>query len=206
LLCAWLAFAFSHGVAAQDGEPVSASPPDQAVASIERFHAVLLDTMRDAKRLGVEGRYRKLEPAIRATFDLPAMARIAVGPSWTGLSAATQNAISDAFARMSIATYANRFDGYSGERFVVQPDAERRGRDVIVQSKLITSGREPIALNYLMRSAGSEWKIIDVYLNGTVSELATRRTEFVSVLKTKGGDALAADLRARADRLLSEAG
>ena len=31
-------------------------------------------------------------------------------------------------------------------------------------------------LEYLMRNAGGDWRIVDVYLSGTISELATRRS------------------------------
>ena len=51
----------------------------------DEYPDALVETMKDASRLGVEGRYRKLEPAMRAAFDLPAMTRIAIGPAWTTL-------------------------------------------------------------------------------------------------------------------------
>jgi phospholipid transport system substrate-binding protein len=194
--------AFLVCLAAAQDTPAPVIPVDRAPATVERFYAVLLDTMRDAKRLGVEGRYRKLEPAVRAAFDLPAMARISVGPTWTTLPPAIQTALVEAFARMSIATYASRFDAFSGERFVVEPGVERRGKDALVHTKLIATDRGPIALNYLLH-ATPEWKIVDVYLNGSISELASRRTEFTAVLKRAGPDALVSDLRTRTERMLS---
>jgi phospholipid transport system substrate-binding protein len=97
---------------AQSGDPA---------ARVKSFYATLLDTMKDAKRLGVEGRYKKLAPAVHAAFDLPAMTRIAVGPSWTTLTPEQQGALTAAFTRMTVATYASRFDGYDGERFEVEP-------------------------------------------------------------------------------------
>jgi phospholipid transport system substrate-binding protein len=45
--------------------------------------------------------------------------------------------------------------------------------------------------------------VIDVYFNGTVSDLATRRDEFASILAGGGGaDALVKALRERTDALL----
>jgi len=103
---------------------------------------------------------------------------------------------------MSIATYASRFDGYSGERFEVDPAVEHRGNDVVVRTRLLAPPRDPIALNYLMRASGGDWKIVDVYLSGTISELATRRSEFSALLKSGGPDAVVESLRASADRLM----
>ena len=181
--------------------PVSFAQTGDPIARVKSFYSTLLDTMKEAKRLGIEGRYKKLAPVIIATFDLPAMTRIAVGPTWTSLTAEQQAALTSAFSRLSIATYASRFDGYDGERFEVEPKTVERGADRIVNTRLIQNSGEPVVLNYLMRSSGADWKIVDVYLNGTISELATRRSEFGSILKSGGADTLIKTLRARADKL-----
>ena len=174
-----------------------------ATARVKTFYATLLETMKDAKRLGVEGRYKKLAPVISASFDLPAMTRIAVGPAWTSFTPEQQAAITAAFARMSVATYASRFDGYDGERFEVDPKVGERGADRVVNTRIVSGASEPVTLNYLMRSSGSDWKIVDVYLSGTISELAARRSEFAAIIKSGGPDALASTLKQRGDKLLA---
>jgi hypothetical protein len=56
-----------------------------------------------------------------------------------------------------------------------------------------------VQINYLVRGG----RVIDVYLNGTVSDLATRRDEFASILAGGGGaDALVKTLRERTATLL----
>ncbi len=182
--------------------PTPAAEGDPAATRIRNFYDVLLDTMKVAQRTPVRARYEKLEPAVRATFDLPAMTRIAVGPTWTSIPGEEQKALLEQFARLTIATYANRFDGYSGERFEVEPGTEARGENRIVHSALLKSHGGSIALNYLVHPVGGEWKAIDVYLNGTISELATRRSEFGALLRAGGPQALIDSLRQRADKLL----
>lgn len=181
---------------------IAAAEIDPAVARIRGFYDVLLDSMKSAQRLPVRARYEKLEPAVRATFDLSAMTRIAVGSAWTSIRSEEQQALLDQFARLTIATYANRFDGYSGERFEVDPATETRGENRIVHSTLVRPKGESIPLNYLVHSTGEGWKAIDVYLSGTISELATRRSEFSALLRTGGPSALIDSLRQRADKLL----
>lgn len=181
---------------------VRAAETDPAAARIRAFYDVLLDTMKQAQKMPVTVRYEKLEPAVRATFDLPAMTRIAVGPAWTTIDPDGQQALLAAFARLTIATYANRFDGYSGERFDVDPVVETRGANRVVHSTLVRTKGEPIVLNYLAHSTPDGWKATDVYLSGTISELATRRSEFGTLLKNGGPKALADSLRQRADKLL----
>jgi len=178
---------------------------EPAINSIRTFYESLLAVMKQADKLGVRGRFEKLAPVIRATFDLPAMTRIAVGPDWSAIQSNQQAELIENFTRMTTATYASRFDGYSGERFEVEPTVEERSSGRIVRSKLIPSNGAPIALNYLLRNSGNTWKAVDVYLSGTISELATRRSEFGSILKSGGPSALIESLRQQTDKLLRTA-
>ncbi len=182
--------------------PAMAADSDPAVARIRAYCDALLETMKSAQRTPVRARYEKLDPVIRGAFDLPAMTRIAVGPAWTSIGKADQDALMEQFARFTIATYANRFDGYSGERFEVDPAVEPRGDNRIVHSTLVKGKGGTVSLNYLMRGSGDAWKVTDVYLSGTISELATRRSEFGAILKSGGPTALIDSLRQRADKLL----
>jgi phospholipid transport system substrate-binding protein len=178
---------------------------DPAVAAIRAFYDVLLANMKQADQLGVQGRYDRLAPVIRATFDLDAMTRIAVGPEWTAIPPEQQKALLDSFARMTIATYANRFNGYSGESFDVDPEVIPRNNGRIVRSRLLRPKEDPVTLNYLMRGSGDTWKIVDIYLSGTISELATQRSEFGAILKAGGPAALIQSLRQQIDKLMKAA-
>jgi phospholipid transport system substrate-binding protein len=178
---------------------------DPAVAPIRAFYDALLSAMKQADQLGVRGRYDKLAPVIRSTFDLPAMTRIAVGPEWTAIPPEQQSALQDSFARMTIATYANRFDGYSGQSFEVDPEILSRNTGRVVRTRLLRPKEEPVTLNYLMRGSGDNWKIVDIYLSGTISELATQRSEFGAILKSGGPAALIESLRQQIDKLMKKA-
>ena len=112
----------------------------------------------------------------------------------------------DNFSSLTIATYAARFDGYSGERFKVEPTAEARNTGRIVHTKLVQSTGEPITLNYLLRGSGENWKVVDIYLSGTISELATRRSEFGAILKSGGPNALIESLRQQTETLQNPSG
>ena len=71
-----------------------------------------------------------------------------------------------------------------------------------MRTKLLQSNGEPITLNYLMRDSGGSWKVVDVYLTGTISELATRRSEFAALLKSGGPNTLIESLRQKTDKLM----
>jgi phospholipid transport system substrate-binding protein len=184
--------------------PRTASAADPAAALIERFYGALLAVMKEAKRLSFDQRYSRLAPPITQTFDLGLMARLAVGPTWAQLGADQQQRLAAAFSRYTISVYANRFDDYGGERFTVSPAATPNPNGVIVNSQLVKTNGESVSINYLMRQDGAgPWKVIDVYLSGTISELATRRSEFASVLQRNGAEGLVQMLEQRTAALRS---
>jgi phospholipid transport system substrate-binding protein len=129
------------------------------------------------------------------------MTSLVVGPSWASIPASDQQALVAAFERMTIANYAKNFDDYSDEKFTVDPAAQVHGTDKVVMSKLVTGG-QTIPFNYRMRQSGGTWKVVDVYLNGFVSELATRRSDFGSTLSSGGAPALIKKINALADGLM----
>ena len=178
----------------------AAGSPDATVAS---FYDTLLATMKDGTKLGFKGRSERLEPAIKTAFDLPLMTRLMVGPPWTSVSPEQRDQLVAAFSDFSIATYASRFDDYSGERFEVDPKTSQTNNGMIVRTKLVKSDGEPVQIDYLMRENGNGWQIIDVYLSGTISELATRRSEFSSVMRRGGAEALVDALQKKTAQLRS---
>ena len=198
-------FAIAAGIAARVPAFAADAPASDVTAPIHAFYDALLDVMKRAKALGIKGRYDTLAPVIESSFDLPAMTRIAIGPRWTSIPKEQQGALVDAFSRMTIATYASRFDGYSGERFEIDPAVESRGAGSVVHTRIVQSKGEPVTLNYLMRKSGGKWKAVDVYLTGTISELATRRSEFNGILDAGGPQALIGSLRQQTDRMMKPA-
>lgn len=175
------------------------------VDTIKAFYDTLLSVMQQAKTLGLKGRYEKLDPAIHRAFNLPLMTRLSVGPDWQKLSPEEQKSLIGAFSDLSVSTYAARFDGYSGEHFEVDPKPTPSSGGVIVTTKLVRPSDEPVQLNYLMREGDEGWQILDVFLKGTISELATRRSEFSSVLRRDGAQALVQLIQNRAADLKKSA-
>ena len=184
---------------------VPARAADPAADRIQVFYNALLDTMKKGPQLGMQGRFQALEPAVDASFDIPAMIQFIVGPSWSGMKDSDKTGLISAFRRMTVANYAANFAQYDGEQFNVDPNVQQRGPDKIVQTTLVPRGDRPVPLIYRMRESSGGWKIIDVFLNGYVSELATRRSDFASTLASGGAPALIAKMNQISDGLLSGA-
>ena len=166
-----------------------------ATQVVERLHAALLDVMRNADQLRYQGRASQLDPVLRDVFAYPAMAQIVSGRQWESFSEDQRQQMIDTFARLSVATYANRFDGYGGETFLTAGEQEVRG-SMLVRTELIVPAGDNVALNYVVRQIGGQWRIIDVMLAGNLSELSRQRAEYTSVLGRGGFSALIAEMEA----------
>jgi phospholipid transport system substrate-binding protein len=189
------------------GFALAASPAPAVAAgsdTVRNLYDQLLATMRNGPALGASGRYARLAPVVRQAFDIPFMTRLAVGPEWATLNEAQRQQVTQAFERYVAAIYAERFDNYSGERLQVTGERSSPG-GTIITSQIVKSNGEPVNVNYLMRNNGGVWQIADVYLDGTISELATRRSEFASILRTGGINGLIQALNTKANALSARA-
>jgi len=87
----------------------SAFPGGNGADTVRAFYSTLLDTMRNGRQLGAQGRYAKLAPAIAQSFDIPLMTRLAVGPDWNTLNAAQQAQVIQAFEHYVARTHPLRW-------------------------------------------------------------------------------------------------
>lgn len=175
----------------------AASSPEDTIRS---FYETLQSTMKDGAKLGVRGRYEQLRPAIQQNFDLTYMTHLAVGAAWNKLTEEQRKQASDAFARYITATYADNFASYSGEKFVVTGQ-QKTSYGTVVESQIVRSSGEPVIMNYLMRQNDGDWRIADIYLTGTISQLATLRSQFSSVVAREGFAGLITLLNSKAQAL-----
>lgn len=176
--------------------PAAASTSDGASPEtlVDRFDATLLQVMHEAKQqVGYGARFDRLAAVMNETFDFEGMSRLAVGPTWNGLTTVQRRSIVAAFRNYSIATYVAEFDDYSGEQLV------RDGRltlpqGLMVMATLVPKDDQPVKFGYLFHKRDGNWRVIDIYLNGTISQLAVRRSEFAAVLAQSGADGLVDEL------------
>ena len=178
--------------------PASSGSPQEV---IEGFHAELLGVMKSADELGYGGRFEKLTPIVNDVFDTRFMAKKSIGRHWKTISEPEQERLLTTFGRYTVANYAGRFNGFAGEEFKTLGEEPSLQSTTLVHTELIIPEEDAVQLDYRLRLADGGWKIIDIYLDGTVSELALRRSQYSALIRREGLEALITALDAKMVKL-----
>ena len=134
------------------------------------------------------------------------MSQFAAGSGWRKMTDQQKSSYLSAFTDITIATYANRFDGFSGESFATLGTEEALNDSLLVRTELRCPRKDPVRLTYVILGSEDGPKIVDIYLDGSISELARQRSEYQSVLRSSGADALISGLQDQAERMLKTNG
>ena len=184
--------------------PAFAAEPDAvkptAVETIHLLHSAFLDVMKRASELGFDGRLNELTGTVEDSFDLEFMALKTIGEGRKGLGESERARWIASFKGFLLSNYARRFDGWSGQSFENVSEDPAPRNTVVVRTRLLRPNKEDVKLDYRLRPTASGWRIIDIYSNGNVSELALRRSEFSKLFKQVGLDQLIASVDEKAAR------
>ena len=165
------------------------TPSESSSAVVERLHRALIQMMRKSGELGYTGRRDLIAPVIEATFDLTFMARKSAGRHWKNLTDEEREQLLSAFRRFSVATYAARFNSYTGERFEMFGEEPAAHETTLVRTELVTDTRR-VKLDYRLHESEGHWLIFDVVVDASVSELALQRSQYSSLIQRRGFDGL----------------
>ena len=122
----------------------SAQSGGDAAAVVTRLHDILLSVMKEADALGARGRNQRLAPEIEQTFHLRLMTRVTSGADWNKADTTQRDGLAAAFTRLSVATYASRFDGYSGQSFETIGDRPGPRATHLVDTHILSPGQSPV--------------------------------------------------------------
>jgi phospholipid transport system substrate-binding protein len=160
---------------------------------VERLNGALIDAMKNAGRLGYQGRYKKLEPVVKEVFQFEAVAQIALGSHWKKLDQAQKIKFIGVLTDLSIATYAAQFNSYGGEKFEFESAEETKADRITLRYVMTVPNDKPIKFEYLANQFDGKWEIINIIVDG-ISDLALKKAQYTSVIDREGFDKLVAKL------------
>jgi len=176
------------------------STPEAAV--VLKLQDGLVDILTNPEPMDAIARSAALTKLVENTFDINAMGAVAVGRAtyrnWTDEQRAM---FLTAFARFMVATHASRFEDAQNPDFEVEGSEDARSGRKVVHARYLSNGKPPVSIDYLVQTTAEGWRVLDVYLDETVSLLALHRAEFTSVLRAKGFDGFISAMNAKSDEL-----
>jgi phospholipid transport system substrate-binding protein len=175
--------------ATADGDPA---------APVHKLCDTLIEVMKQGKELGVLGRENKLRPVINSAYDMTALSKATLGLAANKLSPEELAKLSDAYAHFSAATYADQFSKWDGERFEVGAPHPGANGATVVPSVIVGGDGSRTSIDYVVHENNGVWSIIDVLFNGSISQVAVRRSEFLPIFRQSGLDALVSQIEAKA--------
>lgn len=195
LVLAWVFITF-----AMAPSTVRADMPETVV---DAFHNDLLAVMKDSDNLGISGRYTKFLTYLDRYFHMPLMVSFVSGTHWAKADPQARQNLNEAARRIGAGELAVLFSGYGGETFKTVGTRPIKDGSVLVETELERRSDSNVKLTYRLRKFGESWRIIDVLLDGTISQLLKRRDEYRRTLEDNGISGLTNLLNAKADEILA---
>lgn len=146
---------------------------------------------------------RKFAELLSEGFDMPTIAKMALGGYWRSMPAEQRTEYTNLFQKFVVAIYADRLGQSSNQKFEILANHAETERDSVVSSRIIPGGKQPsINVDWRIRKmTDGSFKIIDVSVEG-ISMVRTQRDDFASTIERGGGvDALIASLKQRTQGL-----
>lgn len=161
----------------------------EARKTVDRLNATLIEVMKDAKKLGYQGRFRKLDPVVRDSFEFEAVSVLALGSHWKNLDKQQKTAFIDKMTELSVATYAAQFNSYGGESFKYDSEQDLKNGRVLLRYFLNVPHEKPIKFEYQVHEFNGRWQIINIIVDG-ISDVALRKAQYTSLIDREGFDSL----------------
>ena len=184
--------AIGLGAAAQADTTPEATP-------VQTLNNGLLAAMKAGSGgASISARDAQLAPVVAQSYDLQVVTKNSVGFLWSTLPAAQQQELVKLIGEFTTTSYASQFSSFSGESFSILPDEKKLGANYIIQSKLKPGGGgEPVDLDYVVQNTPQGWRITDVLLGGTISQVALHNSDFASLVSSGDASRLIKALKAK---------
>lgn len=180
------------------GAMAHAAGPTDAARFVDTLIASATQTLRDPA-LAPPVREERLRTLLLQNFDMPRVVRYVLGRYWTTASAEERQAFTNLLEEWVVRSYASRLAEYRDETVKVTSARAESDTDAVVSSQIIHLNGPPTKVDWRVRSDGSNYRIIDIDVEG-VSLALTERDEIAAVIQRNGGTVTALN-RNLADRI-----
>jgi len=153
----------------------------------------VLAVLRD-KSIPTEDRIHSLEQIVYGRFDLYVMSRLVLARNWKRFSEEQKKQYVEEFKRYLTNSYGSRIERYDQQEVNIIGTREEPRGDVVIQTKIVGGEFEGALVDYRLRKQDSEWRVIDVVIEG-ISMVSNYRDQFKSIVSSGGPELLLEKLR-----------
>lgn len=157
-----------------------------------------LDGIQQSGAGSFEARAKALGPVVDQVYDLETVLRSSIGAArYMQLSTDDKQKLLQAFREYTVARYLSSFKKGSGAKFTLRPEIRNSptGGNKIVTTYIGSADNMPgTEIDYILHPDGGAWKVVDVLLQGHISQAADQRSDFGSTLSSGGVNGLIAVL------------
>jgi len=189
----WILSALAAALVLSTSAAQAGSPKD-AQAFVDKVASDVLAIIKtdDSK----EAKLQKMEGIFSNAVDIPYVGKFVLARHWRAATPEQQKAYLDAYQPFVIKNYAGKLTKYSGQNYKLKNPREANG-EYVVTMEIVDPGNPSVFVDYTLRDADASYKIIDIAVEG-VSLRATQRSEFNSIVNSKGLDYLIGALQKQA--------
>lgn len=184
---------------AMAGQPlVAAETPSEPVEIVSALGQDLGKLASTSKTMTGAERLDAVSDLLHRYFDLPKIAANTIGARrFRGLSEKQRSDFVDAYTRFTVASYIRRLPQFDASGFSVGSISDGPSGLSAVRAIYNAADAKKSVLDFVLTDTPNGYRIVDLRVDGDISELAVRRAEVSKVMDDKGFDGLIALLRKR---------
>ena len=174
-------------VTVQPKKKIELNDRKEPIENIEELHNGL-KTISSKSSLG------KIIKLIENTYRVEKMLSLIVGKEWSNVNNQQKIELKNVFTEYIAKNYIRRFGKIKNFNFSITTK-KNVGKNYRMVKTFLTLENEKISINYLLNQKDNQWKIFDVLLAGSVSEIATKKSEFSSFISKNKVESLIQAIR-----------
>lgn len=162
---------------------------------INNFHNSL--KLNNVSNENINERVEKLKISIEDTFNYNKMIKYIYGYQWKKLEQYERNELSQTFFNFISFNYAKRFKEIDKLNFKFDGVENINETRILVKTIMLSYENEPIKFYYVFEYEEEKWKVFDILLDGSISEISVKKNDFKRTISDEGASGLIKKLKSK---------
>ncbi len=157
------------------------SPMEQIKITVDKVISILKDPKYKVKSKAQQRR-ALLRQEIGKVFDFEEMSKRSLGVYWRERTPQERKEFVELYRDLLERSYADKIESYTNEEVIYLEEKIENGTYAYVRTKIITTDKKEIPIDYRLYFTGKEWKVYDVIIEG-VSLVSNYRSQFNKIIR-----------------------